>query len=63
MMINKNCLEEYVKVALLLQGTEEVDKQRLASIVQQFALLTSMANSFMDEPFAAELESAPIYRL
>jgi hypothetical protein len=61
-MINKICLEEYVKVALVLQGTE-VDKQRLASIVQQFALLTSMANSFMDEPLAAELESAPVYRL
>jgi hypothetical protein len=61
-MINKICLEEYVKLALVLQGTE-VDKQRLASIVQQFALLTSMANSFMDEPLAAELESAPVYRL
>ncbi|BBP00964.1 DUF4089 domain-containing protein [Sulfuriferula nivalis] len=61
-MINKIYLEEYVKVALSLQGTE-VDKQRLASIVQQFALLTSMTNSFIDEPLSAELESAAIYRL
>lgn len=61
-MNNKIYLEEYVKVALSLQGME-VDKQRLASVIQQFALLTSMANGFLDEPLPAELESAPVYRL
>lgn len=55
-------LEEYVRIALLLQGME-VKKARLTSITQQFVLLNSMASHFLDEPLPVELESAPIYRL
>ncbi len=61
-MYNEIPLEDYVKITLLLQGME-VDAQRLEAITQQFTLLTSMANSFLAEPLAAELESAPVYRL
>lgn len=55
-------LEDYVRIALLLQGME-VDEARLASITQQFVLLNAMASHFLAEALPAELESAPIYRL
>ena len=61
-MNNEVTVADYVRTALSLQGIE-VDEARLASVTQQFVLLTSMANSFLAESLPAELESAPIYRL
>lgn len=55
-------LQHYVETALALQDMP-VDPQRLASVTRQFALLASMADSFMAEPLPPELESAPLYRL
>jgi hypothetical protein len=60
-MRNETHIEEYVRAALALHELQ-LDPARQAAVIEQFHLLASMAQSYLNQASADE-EAAPIYRL
>lgn len=61
-MDNEIILHDHVQTCLLLQGIAIRD-ERLAAVTEQFSLLARMADCYLAEPLAPELESAAVYQL